>query len=57
VAEHFNLFAPHADEDFIALYAHRDQSVRGGTVLPIIDLTEPSLPRLPVGDSVTERPS
>jgi len=54
VAEHFNSFAHHADEDFIALYAHRDQSVRAGTVLPVIDLTEPSVPKLPVPEEEIE---
>ena len=42
VAKHFELFAEHTDPDFIALYAKADQSVRGGTSLPIIDLESSS---------------
>ncbi len=59
VARHFQLFAPHADPDFVALYADRDTSVRGGTVLPVIDLSRagtPSVETITLRDTTSHTP-
>lgn len=46
VAHYHKLFAGYADRDLMALFLNRDVSVRGGTLLPVIDLTAADYPTL-----------